>query len=75
MWYAKEYFSDSIYARIKIPVMIVIGDRDDISLEHGAEMYRLIKGSQYCVLPNTTHDVFAEKPDLINKIAIDFFKE
>ncbi|MEQ1587245.1 MAG: alpha/beta hydrolase [Cyclobacteriaceae bacterium] len=74
MWYGKEYFSPSVYDDIKIPTMIVLGDRDDISIEHGLEMHRLIKNSQYCVLPNTTHEVFAERPDLINKIAIDFFK-
>jgi pimeloyl-ACP methyl ester carboxylesterase len=75
MWYQKdEYFSDSIYGQINIPVMIVLGDRDDIITEHGLEMHRLIKGSQFCVLPNTSHEVFAERPDLINKIAIDFFK-
>jgi len=75
MVYQKEsYFSDSIYGRINIPVMIVLGDRDDIIVEHGLEMHRLIKGSQFCVLPNTSHEVFTEKPDLINKIAIDFFK-
>ncbi len=74
MWYAQEYFPDSVYAGIHIPVMIVLGDRDEISIEHGVEMHRQIRGSQYCVLPNTTHEVFAEKPDLINKIAIDFFK-
>lgn len=74
MWYAKEYFPDSLYEDIRIPVMIVLGDKEDISLEHGLEMHRLIKKSQFCVLPNTTHDVFAERPDLINKIAIEFFK-
>jgi pimeloyl-ACP methyl ester carboxylesterase len=75
MVYQKEsYFSDSIYGQINIPVMIVLGDRDDIIIEHGLEMHRLIKGSQFCVLPNTTHEVFAERPDLITKIAIDFFK-
>jgi pimeloyl-ACP methyl ester carboxylesterase len=75
MIYQREsYFPDSIYGRINIPVMIVLGDRDDIIIEHGLEMHRLIKGSQFCVLPNTTHEVFAERPDLINKIAIDFFK-
>ncbi len=74
MWYGKEYFPVSVYDGINIPVMIVLGDRDDISIEHGLEMHRLIKNSQYCVLPNTTHEVFAEKPELINKIAIDFFK-
>jgi len=73
MWYADEYFSKSIYGRITIPVMIVLGDRDDIITEHGLEMHRLIKGSEFCVLPNTRHEVFAERPDLISKIAIDFF--
>jgi pimeloyl-ACP methyl ester carboxylesterase len=75
MVYQKEsYFTDSIYARINIPVMIVLGDRDDIIVEHGLEMHRLIQGSQFCVLPNTTHEVFAERPDLINQIAIEFFR-
>ena len=73
MWYADEYFPKSIYGRIAIPVMIVLGDRDDIITEHGLEMHRLIKGSEFCVLPNTRHEVFAERPDLISKIAIDFF--
>ena len=74
MVYRKEYFPPSVYNSINIPVTIVIGDRDMISIEHGLEMHRLIKNSQYCVLPNTTHEVFDERPDLINKIASDFFK-
>ena len=76
MWYEREnYFSDSIYQRISIPIMIVLGDRDDIITEHGLQMHRLIEGSQFCVLPNTSHEVFSERPDLINKIAIDFLKK
>lgn len=73
MWYEKQYFPVSVYDNIKIPVMIVLGDRDDISIEHGLEMHRLIKNSQYCVLPNTSHEVFAEKPDLIANLATEFF--
>lgn len=74
MWYQHEnYFSDSIYQHINIPVMIVLGDKDDIVTEHGLEMHRLIKNSQFCVLPNTSHEVFKERPGLINKIALDFF--
>lgn len=74
MWLAREYFPDSVYSRIHIPVLIVLGDRDDIIVEHGLEMHRKISGSQFCVLPNTTHDVFAEQPGLISAIALDFFK-
>ena len=74
MVYAKEYFSSDVYASIKIPVMIVVGDRDMISIEHGLEMSRSIKNAQYCVLPNTSHEVFTEKPELINKIAMEFLR-
>ena len=75
MVYEKEYFPTSVYDSINIPVMIVLGDQDMISIEHGQEMHRLIKNSQYCVLPNTTHEVFAERPDLITNLAIEFFSK
>lgn len=73
MVYQKSYFPASVYDSIHIPVMILLGDRDMISIEHGLEMYRLIKNSQYCVLPNTTHEAFDKRPELITRIAIDFF--
>ena len=45
MVYEKEYFPNSVYDYINIPVLIVIGDRDMISIEHGLEMYRLLRNS------------------------------
>ncbi len=54
--------------------MLVLGDRDDVTLEQGIEMHRLIKDSQFCILPNTSHAVFHERPTLINQLAIEFFK-
>lgn len=75
MWHQEIYFSPTYLKKIKIPVMIVLGDRDAVTLEHGIEMHRLIKKSQLCVLPNTSHAVFDQKPDLINQIAIDFFSK
>jgi len=72
---SRGVFSKSIYGRIKVPVMIVLGDRDGIMTEHGLEMHRLIRGSQFCVLPNTSHEVFTKRPNLINTIAMDFFSK
>jgi hypothetical protein len=43
------------------------GDKDDIMLEHAIDMYRLIKNSQFCVLPQTSHAVFNEKADVSKK--------
>jgi pimeloyl-ACP methyl ester carboxylesterase len=73
MWYQDYLFPKKLFSEIKIPVMIVSGDRDIIKLEHSIEMYRSIKKGQLCILPNTTHNVFTERPELIDNIAINFF--
>jgi pimeloyl-ACP methyl ester carboxylesterase len=73
MWNQEIYFPASDLKAIKVPVMIVLGDRDIVTPEHGIEMHRLIRGSQLCILPGTSHRVFHEKPQLIDTIAIDFF--
>lgn len=74
MWYQQEYFPNSILEKINIPVMIAMGDKDDIRLEHAIELHRSIRNSELCILPGASHAVFSDKPELINKIAIDFFK-
>ena len=75
MWHEEYCFPKELFNQIHIPVLLVFGDRDIIKSEHGLEMHRLIKGSQFCVLPNTSHAVFTEKPELIDKIALDFFSK
>ena len=73
MWYQDTLFPKELFNEVKIPVMVVSGDRDMIRLEHTIEMYRLLKKGELCILPNTTHDVFTERPELIDNIAIEFF--
>ena len=43
-----------------------------MKLEHGLHIYKTIKGSELCILPNTSHSVFKEKPDLITGIMLNF---
>jgi pimeloyl-ACP methyl ester carboxylesterase len=73
MWNQDFYFPKELFSEMKIPIMIVAGDKDIIKLEETIDMYRSIKGSQLCILPNTSHAVFSERPELINQIAINFF--
>jgi pimeloyl-ACP methyl ester carboxylesterase len=74
MWFAEQYFPKSILEDIHIPVLVVYGDHDLVPLEHGIEIKDAIKNSQFCILPNTSHEVFNEKPGLINQLSIDFFR-
>jgi pimeloyl-ACP methyl ester carboxylesterase len=73
MWLSDVYIPETKLKSIKIPTMIVQGDKDGIKIEHATELHRTIRNSQFCILPNTSHFVFDEKPDLMCKIAIDFF--
>lgn len=58
---------------IQIPTMILQGDNDGIKLDRVVELYQAINHAQLCILPNTSHFIFSEKPELMNKIAIEFF--
>lgn len=74
MWSTKIYFSKSVLEAIQIPTLVVYGDREPITIEHELEIRNAIKNSQFCIIPNCSHNVFQEKPDLINQVVIDFFK-
>ena len=75
MYAIEEIISPEILAQIKSRVLIVYGDKDVIKLEHGLEIHRAISGSEFCILPDTPHEVFSTKPELINIIAVEFFNK
>jgi pimeloyl-ACP methyl ester carboxylesterase len=60
-----EGWSDDQLAAITAPVLIVIGDRDFTTVEHGALMQQLIPGSQLAVLPDTTHMQVTRRADML----------
>jgi pimeloyl-ACP methyl ester carboxylesterase len=58
-------WSDEQLARITAPVLLVLGDRDFTTVEHGALMLQLIPGSQLAVLPDTTHMQVTRRAELL----------
>jgi pimeloyl-ACP methyl ester carboxylesterase len=56
------YSPDDLRA-IQSPVLITLGDRDGIRVEHAVEMYRLIPNSQLAIFPNATHFLIFQDPD------------
>lgn len=75
MWFKDEYFPKSDLENIKIPTLVIYGDKDMYTLEHGIEIKNAIPNSQFCVIPNCSHEVFSEKTKLFNELAITFFNE
>lgn len=58
-------WTDEQLAGITAPTLLVLGDRDFTTIEHGGLMLDLIPGSQLAVLPNTTHMEVTRRPDLL----------
>ena len=75
MWFKEEYFPKSDLEAIKIPTLIIYGDRDMYTLEHGIEIRNAISNSQFCVIPNCSHEVFREKPKIFVELAQIFLNE
>jgi pimeloyl-ACP methyl ester carboxylesterase len=68
-------WSDEQLAGITAPVLVVIGDHDFVTVEHGALMKELIPGSQLAVLPGTTHMTATRQVHLLAPLLAAFLDQ
>ena len=59
-------------ARVSARTLVMVGDDDMISAEHTLLLYRGIPDSELAVVPGTSHALIIEKPELCNRIILDF---
>jgi pimeloyl-ACP methyl ester carboxylesterase len=52
--------------------LVMVGDDDEVTLEHAIAMYRGIPDAELAVVPGTSHGLLHEKPALCNGILVDF---
>lgn len=74
MWSREIKVPNEKLAGIRIPVLIIRGDRDMIRLDHSIEIYRALPKGQLCIYPNMGHEMPDKAGDMLTKIALDFFK-
>jgi pimeloyl-ACP methyl ester carboxylesterase len=65
-------WSDEQLASVPASVLLVLGDRDFTTIEHGALMQQLIPGSELAVLPNTTHMQVTRRADILLPMLAEF---
>jgi pimeloyl-ACP methyl ester carboxylesterase len=58
--------------RITAPTLVVVGDDDIVTLDHTSTLFRAIPNSELAVVPGTSHFLTMEKPDLVNRLVLDF---
>ena len=52
--------------------LVMVSDDDEVPLEHALDFYRTLPHGELAVVPGTSHGLLVEKPDLCNKILLDF---
>ncbi len=61
--------------KIRVPFMVMMGDRDVITLEHSVEMFRNIPEGYLFVMPGSTHAGSYEHPNWFSIVVDDFFSK
>jgi pimeloyl-ACP methyl ester carboxylesterase len=60
---------------IPSPTLLMLGDRDIVTIEHAATMAAHMPDAQLAVVPGTDHLLVFQKPDLVNRLILDFLAE
>jgi pimeloyl-ACP methyl ester carboxylesterase len=61
MWAVEPCFTREQLQSIKTPTLLIFGDSDLVTLEHGVEMFRTIPGAQLCVVPHVGHGIMPKE--------------
>lgn len=59
-------------ARVRSRTLVMVGDDDEMPLEHAVAMYEGIADAELAIVPGTSHGLLAEKPELCNGMIVDF---
>ena len=65
-------FSNAELAEIKAPVLIALGDRDFVRLEHAVESFRLIPNAELAVIPDAGHFALFSEPERVVPMVAHF---
>ena len=59
---------------IAAPVMLIVGDRDFVRLDHALELFRMIPDARLAVLPGTDHAAPFTRAEWIAPMVVDFLE-
>jgi pimeloyl-ACP methyl ester carboxylesterase len=71
MW-AEPFDWETTVQRIAAPTLVIVGDDDYVTVAHGQAFALLVQNGQLAVVPGASHLVPMEKPDLFNRLVLDF---
>jgi pimeloyl-ACP methyl ester carboxylesterase len=59
-------------AKVTQRSLVMFSDDDLVTLTHAVEMYDVLPNAELAIVPGTSHFLTQEKPELVNKLVVDF---
>jgi pimeloyl-ACP methyl ester carboxylesterase len=59
-------------AKVTCRGLVMFADDDLVTPQHMVDMYAALPNAELAIVPGTSHFLTQEKPDLVNKIVVDF---
>ena len=75
LWRTGPTLTAADLAAIDRPVLVLVGDDDAVFLRHTIALYEALPQGQLAIVPGTSHLVPIEKPDLVNRLVVDFLDD
>jgi pimeloyl-ACP methyl ester carboxylesterase len=72
LWTEEPTLTVDDLARITPRTLVMASDDDVATLEHTLDLYRSLPDAELAIVPGTSHVLILEKPDLCNRILLDF---
>ena len=61
-------------ARITAPVLVMQGDDDGVRMDWNLALARALPRGQFAVVPGTGHGAPLQKPEVVNRMILDFLR-
>ena len=74
IWKSEPTFTVADIARIKCPVLVLVGDDDVIDHKHSVLMFESIPQARLAVMPGTSHQAHKEKPEMFQMFIREFLE-
>jgi pimeloyl-ACP methyl ester carboxylesterase len=75
MWREEPEISLTEFAGVRAPVLVMQGDDDIVKVGHSVALAATLPDAQLAVIPGTSHMAPLEKPDLVDRLILDFLSD
>jgi len=72
MWREEPDISLPELAEVRVPTLVMQGDDDIVKVEHSSALAATLPDAQLAIIPGSSHMAPLEKPDLVNRLILDF---